>query len=358
MDSSKTLSTVLVQKRIYVLLALVVITLLALSRPFGGSSTYGIRSARYLNALPPREAAANETLGFQKILALSPRPSWRTRGLDSAGRSVGLQFTYPTQAKNPADLVTAFSEIGKSSGKTAPARGSATAWLYHIDLLKYFIMSGLESALIVEDDVDFDMKLKDQIRLASDNIRAYTEVPVTDSSAYGTNWDILWLGHCGTAMEPNNPGQRYLDESRCKTELYSGWSKHFLRDHLEEGHRIVQWAGSMTICTFGYGVHKHSAQKILNIVASGADEAFDVALSHACGTGALRCLVVNPQIMNHYEPPKDTGYLSPVHVGDGQGESADESRFEKSMGTTGNIMNSARCQTLFGQTCMRPASEI
>lgn len=248
--------------------------------------------------------------------------------------------------------------MGKDQGKTTPAHGSATAWLAHVDLLKHVIASDLETALIVEDDVDFDVHLKDQIRLVSDNVRAYINVSETDGTPYGTNWDILWLGHCGTAVEKDTPGPRYLDTTRCKTDLYSGWSKHFLRDNLEEDHRIVQWAGFMTVCTFGFGVNRQSAQKVLDIAARGGDEAYDVAFSHACASGALRCLVVNPQIMNHYEPSKDAGYLSPVHVGDGQGEAADDSRFEKIMGTTGNIMQSARCKSLFDDVCMRPPSEI
>ena len=171
-----------------------------------------------------------------------------------------------------------------------------------------------------------------QIRLVSANVRAYTNVPESDKSPNGNQWDMLWIGHCGTAMTENNPGLRYRDETRCNAELYSGWSRHFLRDFLEEDYRIIQWAGSPTVCTFGIGVHRQSVQKLLDVAVGGADEAYDVALSHACGTGKLKCLVVNPQIMNHYEPPKDTGYLSPVHVGDQQGPTKDDSQFEKEKG--------------------------
>lgn len=230
---------------------------------------------------------------------------------------MGLEFTYPPQSRNPQELIKAFENIGKDQGKTTPVHGSATARLAHIDLLKHLIASNLESALIVGDDVDFDVHLKDQIRLVSDNVRAYTNVSAIDPTPYGTNWDLLWLGPCGTVVEKDTSGPRYIDTTRCKTDLYSGWSKHFLRDNLEEDHRIVQWAGYMTVCTFGIGVNRNSAQKLLDVAARGGDETYDVAYSHACASGALRCLVVNPQIMNHYEPPKDSGYLSPVHVGDG-----------------------------------------
>lgn len=252
----------------------------------------------------------------------------------------------------------AFENIGKEDGKKTPAHGSATAWLAHIDLLKFVIASGFETAFIVEDDVDFDVRLKDQIRLISDNVRGFMGTPADNPRPYGENWDVLWLGHCGSAIEDWMPPMRkYRDESRCKTELYSGWSKHFLRDKLEENHRYVQ-TSSMTVCTFGYGVTRQSAPKILKLLATGADEAYDVSMSGFCRSEELRCVVVNPQVMNHYEPPKDEGYVSPVHVGDGHGETADDSAFEAKVGFTGNIMQSARCKALFKTGCMRPPSEI
>jgi hypothetical protein len=292
------------------------------------------------------------------LLVLSAKPSWRTWGLKAAAALTGLELTIPPQPRNPEELIRAFEEIGADAGAKTPQHGSATAWFAHLDLLKYVIASDLETAFIVEDDVDWDVRIKRQIQLISDNVRNYTDVPDTDPTPYGTNWDLLWLGHCGSAIEDWMPPPLvFADDSRCKTELYSGWSKHFLRDKLAEDHRTVQ-ASALTVCTFGYGVTKQSAQRILDVAARGADEAFDVSLSNSCRSGALRCIVVNPQVMNHYEPSKEHGYLSPVHVGDGQGDEGNEPEFESVKGTTGNIMKSARCQALFNDVCMRPPSEI
>ena len=148
---------------------------------------------------------------------------------------VGLDFTIPIQPRNPRELVTAFENIGKDAGQKTPAHGSGTAWLAHIDLLKYVTASGFESAFIVEDDVDFDVELKDQIRLVSNNVREFMGTTAENALPYGENWDVLWLGHCGSAIEDWMPPMRkYRDDSRCTTALYSGWSKRFLRDKLEE----------------------------------------------------------------------------------------------------------------------------
>lgn len=256
------------------------------------------------------------------------------------------------------EFVRAFQTIGAAEGKRTPQLGSAKAWLAHLDLLKYVVTSGVETALVVEDDVDWDVRLRDQMRLISDNVRNYSNVHEDDETAFGLDWDVLWLGHCGSAIEDSLPPPLvYADDTRCETELYSGWSKHYLQEKLPAGYRQVQ-DSFITVCTFGYGVTKAGAQKILTLLSKGGDEAFDVSLSANCRNGSLRCLVVNPQVFNHYEPPAQQGYKSEVHVGDGRGDSAEEVNFEKVMGTTGNIMESARCRALFNETCMRPPSDI
>ncbi|KAI0971683.1 glycosyltransferase family 25 protein [Xylaria arbuscula] len=343
----------------FLLLSLVLAIVLLIVRSFHHADYTRLLPLDPIPRISPKDAAANETLGFQKILALSTGPSWRTRGLDAAAQLTGLQITVPTQPRNPSELLDAFAKIGKEQGTATPLPGSTRAWMAHLDLLKYVITSDLETAFIVEDDVDWDVRIKEQTRLISENVRLYTQTSPEDVTPYGTGWDVLWLGHCGSSIEDGMPEpQIFLDDSRCETALYSGWSKRFLREKLAEGHRLIQMS-RQTVCTFGYGVTKSGAQKVLSLVGTGANEAFDVSLSAHCRTGELFCLVVNPQVLNHYEPPPEHGYLSQVHAGDGQGSAApEEAEFELEMGATGNIMKSARCEALFHDRCMRPPSEI
>lgn len=149
-------------------------------------------------------------------------PSWRTRGLDAAAQLTGLNITIPPQPKNPDELVDAFRNIGAGTGAILPAKGSAKAWMAHLDLLKFVIASGPETALIIEDDVDWDVEIKSQMRLVSDNIRNYMTTVPSDPTPFGTDWDVLWLGHCG-ALAMNLDGSEmpinpliYADETRSK----------------------------------------------------------------------------------------------------------------------------------------------
>lgn len=92
----------------------------------------------------------------------------------------------------------------------------------HLDLLKFVITSGQETALIIEDDVDWDVEIKSEMRLVSDNVRAFMGTAAEDPTPFGTEWDVLWLGHCG-GLAMNLDGSElpvspliYADETRRK----------------------------------------------------------------------------------------------------------------------------------------------
>ena len=277
--------------------------------------------------------------------------------MEAAASLTGLTISTPAQPQNSQEFIKAFERIGPDTPQTRPSHGSATAWLAHLDMLKYVVASRFTTAFIIEDDVDWDIEIKAQIRLVSTNVRNLTKTPTTDPNPYGSGWDVLWLGNCGEqSMEKGNHID-YPDTTRIPGEDYAGWAKQFVTKFVPNDHRRVQEA-SNPVCTFGYGITQTSAKRIVTLLSRASDEAFDVALQHQCVGGKLRCIVVTPELFHHYEPPKDFGYVSGVHEGDGQGASADEEAFESVKGSTANIAKSARCQALFQSTCVAPSRDV
>jgi len=233
-----------------------------------------------------------------------------------------------------------------------PGHGSAKAWVSHLDMIKHIVASGLSTALILEDDVDWDINIKEQMSLISDNIRNLTLTPDTDQSPFGYEWDVLWLGHCGEIVDEDSRLYiEYRDDSTIDASLYSGWSKPLGIDKIQPQHRRIQSA-AVPVCSFGFAVTAIGAQKVSLALGKGADEAFDVALQHQCRHGTLRCITINPEIMHHYEPPREEGYISPVREGDGHGHSTPDNRFEHLQGATANVVKSARCRALFNMLCL------
>jgi hypothetical protein len=287
---------------------------------------------------------------FQKILALSKSPSWRSRGLIAAANQTSLDIEIPKQPFIAPEMIEAFSKIGGKEVNGHPKTGSAHAWLAHLDLLRYGVSSNLDTFLIIEDDVDWDIHVKDQMALISDNVREFRDVEEEDESPYGRSWDLLWLGHCGEHTDPSTKRVEFEDPTVPSVEQYVGWSKKWL-PHLQAGNRAIQ-EGINPVCTFGYAVTSHGAQRLLDFAGKGGNEAYDIRLLDGCKNGHLNCVTVQPEIMHHYEPPAELGYKSLVKQEDGKGDSEDEEKFEAVMGRTENILESARCQALFDSTCI------
>ena len=308
-----------------------------------------VQHARTLNTLTGAEAAANSTLGFQKIFALSHAPSWRSRGLLKAAQHSGLEISIPKQAAWSPALIDAFRYMG-SIGVPHPKRGAALAWLAHLDLVKYFLMSDYDTALILEDDVDWDVNIKEQLERIAEAVRTYTNVTVSEEAPYGRWWDVLWLGHCAEFVDTGKAHLAFSDPTVLPKNKYNGWTKeHVLQ--IPEGKRFVQQALG-PICTFGYAISQAGAAKILQHAGHGENDAFDLQLSLGCREGSLKCISVNPQIFHQYYPPVGEGYVSEVDAGNGKEGTIDKKEFEEVMGSTENIVTSTRCHVLFGKPCM------
>jgi len=184
----------------------------------------------------------------------------------------------------------------------------------------------LTSALILEDDADWDIRLKSQLQsyaLASrgflqplrsnpasslsslsgstqasrgDDTVFLGSLPQTlspTSSPYGDGWDVLWLGHCGTDFPPNRFSTRPKDRTPPVSTLASASPAHLpplrvaiadddtvpevrhLRPHpfaladslAEAGYpahtRVVHATGGGTACTQGYAVSTRGARRLL-----------------------------------------------------------------------------------------------
>lgn len=236
--------------------------------------------------------------------------------------------------------------------KKRPSLGSAKAWLAHLDLIKFAIASDLDSVLIIEDDCDWDVTIREEMAMLSDAIRLFQESPSVDLSPYGTTWDVLWIGHCGEVTEKETPRHEYEDVTLMPEALYAGWSKKWLYN-VKNGHRAIQRT-RQTVCTFGYGLSRRGLSKVSRTLGVGQNEAFDIALSAACREGRLDCMTINPELMHHYNPKDGTGYVSPNDEANGGRHSSSENVFEDLKGTTANMKNSARCAALFHETCPQP----
>lgn len=292
---------------------------------------------------------------FEAILALSPYSSWRTRGLQAAANATGLDIQIPPQPPIHADIVTAFTSLG-SEDRAHPNPGSAQAWIAHLKLIEHIIQSDLESALVIEDDVDWDVSIREQMIGVAQAVRQLTKVPEADAEVvpYGRSWDVLWLGSCNEAWDPDVESVYINDPTVCPAESYAGNVQGI--SSLPKGQRVA-FHSRMPICSFAYALSRQGARNVLLDIGAGNDEAFDIALMNGCRDRGLNCITIFPELFHHYVPSEKLGGTSLVNSHDKDGNKAE---IEVEMGQTENILQSARCKALWGKPCLpqKPTEDV
>jgi len=288
---------------------------------------------------------------------LSEGPSWRIRGLKSAAIYSGIDLDIPVQPPLTEEIIDTFQKMGSPSVPHPRGRGEAKNWLSFLDIIKYIVAQDLESALILEDDVDWDVLIKNSMKLLSDAVRKFTWTSDEDRSPYGNSWDLLWIGHCAEPTRNDTRRLLYDDPSAPNPENYIPpywflWSKDYMNG-LASGKRSVQ-RGVHTDCSFAIAFSRRGAIKVLKYAGKGEDTSFDTRLKNGCKKKDLSCLVVTPELMPHYIPPAEFGHISTVAKANEKGSRAEEEEFEHVMGSTPNILRSARCKALFESTCPGP----
>ena len=165
---------------------------------------------------------------------------------------------------------------------------------------------GIGSAIIMEDDVDWDVTIKTQLQSLAVALQALQGAgPGAIRSPYGDDWDIIWLGHCGIQCHTNSaffltPGDPTILPPH-----------HFLpywRDpppFSRPDDTRLTCAASDGVCSVVYAVSHRGARKILSALSvnpTGLAEQvdigaqFDVSLGRMCGGNYLRCYTTYPSL--------------------------------------------------------------
>jgi hypothetical protein len=222
------------------------------------------------------------------------------------------------------------------------------AWLAHIDVLKLIIMNRWGSALVLEDDVDWSVQIREQTRKVAKAIVELTEQKAGSETPYGLDWDVIWMGHCGDPPDFKQVRHvTYGDPTVLPLEKYRNINKH-VTTQLEPGQRAVHFSVG-PICTWAYAVSASGAHKLLAEASEGHHDAFDLMLMNKCKSEKLRCITVNMELFDQYLPAE--GEQSEVRAGNSGADSEADPISLQSMGHTDNVLESARCAGLYNSTC-------
>lgn len=183
---------------------------------------------------------------------------------------------------------------------------------------------GWSTALIIEDDSDWDVNIRSQLGMLANKTRTLgnsrheaSERLAGDTptnNPYGNDWDVLWLGPCA-----NPPGPPDAEK--------------FAGENGSPMHWVFYAKGGMA-CTWGYAVTQKSARALMGFMVD-VDKAVDLSMSQFCETHD--CIVVWPELIGNHKPAGGMvgGINKDSDIGHaGQGEYREQ-------GSSGSVVNSA-----------------
>ncbi|KAG5954880.1 hypothetical protein E4U13_005542 [Claviceps humidiphila] len=272
------------------------------------------------------KAAQNATLGFEKVFYISlPNRSDRQDIMSMLASSTNVSLTFQPGASG-ADIPAK----AKPAGSDGLRDGQLGCWRSHADVWKRIIDENIQTAIVVEDDADWDMDIHNIFERLSQHMKKtklgkHTRTPYELKHApYGLEWDLLYIGSCWDIPRKEKPHKHetYEDPSAPNSNEMSGAYAQQLRDwgiSVNEDTHIRALAPSWySVCTIGYAVTLHGARKLLYTVGNGEGLAgpVDLAMINAVQKGQISALTVVPPFVVPWkkgtatdsdinEPPKE-----------------------------------------------------
>ncbi|KAM3414604.1 hypothetical protein BST61_g9763 [Cercospora zeina] len=150
----------------------------------------------------------NRTLGFEKIIVLNLPQRHDKRDEMSLSASVSrIDFEWMDGVDGAS--MSAKSKPSMMNDELSGDNNTLGCWRAHMNALQHVVKENIETALIMEDDADWDVNLKQQlVDFARGSKYLQGNSDSETSSPYGDDWDMLWLGHCGVYHGPRS-SQRF-----------------------------------------------------------------------------------------------------------------------------------------------------
>jgi hypothetical protein len=314
-----------------------------------GNATLSSIHATASRASTHDKLIANGTLGFEKIFSIGLSDRFDKRdGLELAADITNLQLTWMDGVVGGAMSPKSVPPTYKLAGVPPGVIG---CWRSHMSVIQRIVKEKISSALILEDDADWDLRIVTQMQqfaTATKELLGKTQngqekkKERKTNSPYGEGWDILWIGHCGGfhantislphAIIQNDesvPPAMGMDDMLFGPTVDATWNQtgpewhcaaHLGRDpagkkcdnpRLAPNQRIVQ-ERAKPVCTVSYAVSYQGARKMLARIGGLSLQDVTAPLDQGMGDicagstdlpGELtRCFAPSPPYVRGYKP--------------------------------------------------------
>ncbi|ETI28870.1 hypothetical protein G647_01322 [Cladophialophora carrionii CBS 160.54] len=265
----------------------------------------------------------NETLGFQEIYMIS------LPGRTDKQDAFAMQAAFSDIAYTQMDGVYGHEVPAKALPHTMDQAGNVIGcWRAHMNVYQRMVHEKVSSALIFEDDADWDVAIKLQLVQFARGSRFITNTTqdATPHSPYGDDWDILWIGHCGTWVLPDDNRRFFVIPDDPTTEL-----PQFRHDNVDQpkmtpwekgpdggNHTRIVFRSEGAVCTAAYAISQKGARKALyHMSMVPYNSPIDWGLANLCKNKEynLTCISPWPQLVGVSRPTANTAKWSDIGYG-------------------------------------------
>ncbi|KAL9017791.1 MAG: hypothetical protein Q9185_004880 [Variospora sp. 1 TL-2023] len=272
------------------------------------------------------KALQNETLGFEKVYVINlPKRTDKLDAIRLSASVTGFNFDV-IQAQNGADM----------SPKALPGPFDDGP---QRDAIVGIVNNRLSSALIFEDDADWDVSFRMQLLRFATGSQWLLDTPPgsTPHSPYGDDWDLLWLGHCALAPIETDSRRVVLENDPSTTPFKYRFNMGAIPDMtIYDNTTRVVYASDGGTCLYAYALSYRGAQKILfHLSMSYYHQPVDFGIHDMCHDHSrnFRCIGVFPQMVDSHRGAGSSSKDSDISKGQEQ---------DRKKGFSYNIVRSTR----------------
>lgn len=294
---------------------------------------------------PPLGSSAdvkNSTLGFEKIFVINlPERYDKLDGFSLAASLTGFTHDVINGVRGQDVVNKSLPSLEMAFPPKTPAgrNNIVGCWRAHLNFAQRVVRERLSTALVLEDDSDWDISFRDQLADFATGSRYISGTPKKPRSPYGDDWDLLWLGHC-SAQQSTTDQRRFVIENDDTVPPMNHRQNFNLVPQMNElgydnSTRIVFRAND-GVCLYSYALSFRGAQKILRW--QNKIEKFkpiDMAIGDQCKNDPnFKCIAVFPQLVDSHKAAgrlsqdSDIGTYDPKNI--------------RKQGYTNNIVRSTR----------------
>jgi GR25 family glycosyltransferase involved in LPS biosynthesis len=209
-------------------------------------------------------------------------------------------------------------------------------WRAHMDALRKIVHEDVQTAVIFEDDADWDVSLKQQMVQFARGARYITNTSETAStfSPYGNNWDILWIGHCGTWFhEEDNrrvfviPNDPTVEPPEFRNNVDMPDMTHWEGGPEGDNSTRIIFNSMGGVCTAAYAISQQGARKALyHMSMLPYNLPVDWGFAGLCADRSVDfiCVSIFPQLVGVSRPTANTAKWSDIGYGNDDNRMVEE----------------------------------